>query len=93
MGCCLANQEVFILVSSPPPSRRYEPSKVENIIMLLGSRHGRRLWRLRVGVMEVVLRLSIRGVSTPLRFIITNPSGYSFKLNLYREEKDRTGVY
>lgn len=87
-AAALYNHHIFLKIL---PEAVFEPTKVMNIIHTLGSRHGRRLWRLRVGVMEVVLRLTIRGVSTPLRFIITNPSGYYFHMNLYREDKDRAG--
>jgi hypothetical protein len=65
------------------PVRR---EQVKNIIRMLGDRHGQRLWKLRLTMVEVSLRLKDMGA---IRFFIVNPSGYKFHFYSYREVKER----
>jgi len=81
------NHHIFLKVI---PEIVFQPEKVPVLLRDLGTRYGRRLWKLRVCQLEVAARLrdgsSKSQVSaTPVRFIIVNPSGYSFHVSVYLE--------
>ncbi|XP_062514869.1 acetyl-CoA carboxylase-like [Corticium candelabrum] len=62
----------------------------ENVIFPIILRHGRRLWNLRV--MQAEIKLCLRSVpngpNIPVRFFITNSSGYNLELHVYQEVED-----
>lgn len=52
-------------------------------------RHGDRLWKLRVLEAEIRLIVRFRGKERPVRFYVSNESGYYLDIQVYRETRGK----
>ena len=66
----------------------YAPENVDPLLRTLGETYGRRLWKLKVGKLELAGKVKRGNSVTALRFIVTNPTGYDFEVEGYLEVKD-----
>jgi acetyl-CoA carboxylase/biotin carboxylase 1 len=83
-----------IFLNYVPPFIVPNLEKGEDVIFPIVLRHGRRLWNLRVTQAEIklCLRSVPNGVNIPVRFFITNSSGFNLEMHVYKEVEDpRTG--
>ncbi|KAF9288230.1 acetyl-coenzyme-A carboxylase [Mortierella alpina] len=80
------------------PTFQLDATEVETALKGFIDRHGKRLWRLRVTGAEIrfnVQSKSANGVEAdpvPLRFIISNVSGYVLNVDTYREVQTEKGA-
>lgn len=77
------------------PVIEYHPEQSLDFIKSLGEGYGQRLWTLRVSQLEISLRVKsplsssrdkeVSSRIVPIRFVVPNPSGFSFQIHSYRE--------
>ena len=79
------NHHIFLRVINEV---NYEPESVDHLLRTLGETYGRRLWKLRVGKLELAGKVKQGSSVSPLRFIVTNPTGYDFEVEGYLEARD-----
>jgi acetyl-CoA carboxylase / biotin carboxylase 1 len=67
---------------------------IESVVLQLGSRHGRRMWRLKVRRVEVIVNVMTtpNAVPLPVRFFVSNPSGHFFRVHVYRHSTENGRV-
>mmetsp|Transcript_15438 Transcript_15438/g.60339 ORF Transcript_15438/g.60339 Transcript_15438/m.60339 type:complete len:2177 (-) Transcript_15438:96-6626(-) len=80
------NHHIFLKVITEVS---YEPESVKELLKLLGDKYGKRLWKLRVGALELAGRVRRGSSANNLRFTVVNPTGYLFDVNGYLEIKDQ----
>ncbi|KAF9175178.1 acetyl-coenzyme-A carboxylase [Mortierella sp. AD011] len=80
------------------PTFQLDATEVESALKGFIDRHGKRLWRLRVTGAEIRFNVQSRssnGIEAdpiPLRFIISNVSGYVLNVDTYREIQTEKGA-
>ena len=79
------NHHIFLKVITEVT---YEPEDVDGLLRKLGETYGKRLWKLRVGKLELAGKVKRGNSVTSLRFTVTNPTGYDFEVDGYIEIKD-----
>ena len=82
-GAC--NHHIFLKIIT---EISFEPDNVDELLRNLGEKYGKRLWKLKVGKLELVGRVKRGNQVTNLRFTVTNPTGYQFVINGFLEVKD-----
>ncbi|XP_033643702.1 acetyl-CoA carboxylase-like isoform X2 [Asterias rubens] len=71
------------------PTVFMDPMKVVDSLRSMVLRYGHRLWKLRVLQAELKMTVKLQaGKSIPIRIFITNESGFSLEITLYKEETD-----
>jgi acetyl-CoA carboxylase/biotin carboxylase 1 len=75
------------------PVFQLKPEEVEHALAGFLDRFGPRAWRLRVAQVEIRIICTdpVTGTPYPLRFIITNTSGYVVQVEIYAERKSEKG--
>lgn len=75
-----------------PPFVASEQS-IESVVLLMGSRHGSKMWRLKVRRVEVLIQIKKTPTSPPIpvRFFVSNPSGHFFRVHIYRQSVETGG--
>lgn len=79
------NHHIFLKIITEV---NYEPENVNVLLRTLGDKYGKRLWKLRVGKLELAGRVRRGNSVTNLRFTVVNPTGYLFEVHGYLEVKD-----
>ncbi|KAF9435540.1 acetyl-coenzyme-A carboxylase [Entomortierella beljakovae] len=77
------------------PTFKLDADEVESALKGFIDRHGKRLWRLRVTGAEIRFNVQSRNDASdpvPLRFIISNVSGYVLNVDTYREVQTEKGA-
>jgi hypothetical protein len=66
---------------------------IESVVLLLGNRHGSKMWRLKVRRVEVLIHIkrTPAAPATPVRFFVSNPSGHFFRVHVYRQSVEAAG--
>lgn len=66
---------------------------IESVVLQVGSRHGSKLWRLKVRRLEVLVNLmpSPNAPAVPIRFFISNPSGHFYRVHIYKQNTEGRG--
>ena len=82
-GAC--NHHIFLKIIT---EISFEPDNVDDLLRTLGDKYGRRLWKLRVGKLELVGKVKRGNQVTNLRFTVTNPTGHQFVVNGFLEVKN-----
>ena len=85
------NHHIFMKILT---EANYEPEGVDLLLRTLGQKYGKRLWKLKVGQLEVSGRVRHGKSVSSLRFIVRNPTGYHFEIEGFLEVKDaKTNTY
>ncbi|KAF9904003.1 acetyl-coenzyme-A carboxylase [Linnemannia zychae] len=77
------------------PTFQLDATEVESALKGFIDRHGKRLWRLRVTGAEIRFNVQSKNEAAdpvPLRFIISNVSGYVLNVDTYREVQTDKGT-
>jgi len=81
------NNHIFLKIL---PVISYDPEALRAIIVWLGERYGKRLFRLKVSALELRCKLAImpNEQPVPILFQVFNPTSYRFKVHAYVHARD-----
>ncbi|KAK5578910.1 hypothetical protein RB653_008585 [Dictyostelium firmibasis] len=82
------NHSIFLNVM---PEVMFDEKMIGYVVQEIGDRLGKRLWKLRVGRVEVRGRIRKGDSLIPVRFFVQNPTGYAFQVQCYYEQPNSTG--
>eukprot|EP01133_Synstelium_polycarpum_P019716 gene19716-23611_t len=82
------NHSIFLNIM---PEVIFDERMIGYVVQEIGDRLGKKLWKLRVGQVEVKGRLRRGEALLPIRFFVQNPTGYAFQVQCYYEQLNAAG--
>ncbi|EFA78999.1 acetyl-CoA carboxylase [Heterostelium album PN500] len=82
------NHSIFLNIM---PEVMFDERMIGYVVQEIGDRLGKKLWKLRVGQVEVKGRLRKDNQLIPVRFFVQNPTGYAFQVQCYYEQMNAVG--
>ncbi|EGC30161.1 acetyl-CoA carboxylase [Dictyostelium purpureum] len=82
------NHRIFLNIM---PEVMFDEKMIGYVVQEIGDRLGKKLWKLRVGGVEVRGRIRKENNLIPVRFFIQNPTGYAFQVQCYYEQQNSIG--
>nr|AOE43261.1 acetyl-CoA carboxylase biotin carboxylase [Rostrostelium ellipticum] len=77
------NHNIFLNIM---PEVMFDERMIGFVVQEIGDRLGKKLWKLRVGQVEVKGKLRKENTLIPVRFFVHNPTGYAFQVQCYYEQ-------
>ncbi|EGG25342.1 acetyl-CoA carboxylase [Cavenderia fasciculata] len=82
------NHNIFLNIL---PEVMFDERMIGYVVQEIGDRLGARMWKLRVGQVEVKGKLRKENQLIPVRFFVQNPTGYAFQVYCYYEQLNAAG--
>eukprot|EP01117_Protostelium_nocturnum_P006363 TRINITY_DN2299_c0_g1_i1.p1 TRINITY_DN2299_c0_g1~~TRINITY_DN2299_c0_g1_i1.p1 ORF type:complete len:2212 (+),score=828.58 TRINITY_DN2299_c0_g1_i1:166-6801(+) len=79
------NNHIFMRMVSPVD---ISADAIYSVVMGLADKYSVRLWRCKVGSVEVAGYVTVGGSNVLVRFMITNPTSHHFEIDAYRQVTD-----
>ncbi|GAM23780.1 hypothetical protein SAMD00019534_069550 [Acytostelium subglobosum LB1] len=82
------NHNIFLNIL---PEVMFDERMIGFFVQQIGDRLGKRMWKMRVGQVEVKGNLRKENTLIPVRFFVQNPTGYAFQVYCYYEQINSGG--
>ncbi|KAF2069876.1 hypothetical protein CYY_008806 [Polysphondylium violaceum] len=82
------NHSIFLNIM---PDVNFDEQMIGYVVQEIGDRLGKKLWKLRVGRVEVRGKIRKENSLIPVRLFIQNPTGYAFQVQCYYEQLNSAG--
>ncbi|KYQ93773.1 acetyl-CoA carboxylase [Tieghemostelium lacteum] len=84
------NHSIFVNIM---PEVMFDERMIGYVVQEIGDRLGKKLWKLRVGRVEVRGKIRKENTLIPVRFFVQNPTGYAFQVQCYYEQMNPLGQH